>query len=216
MNAPVPSSSPAAADLADRLALTRAPLPASRKGWIAGSRADLRVPVRDVQLTNGRTASFYDTSGPYTDPRAAIDVRRGLTGARGAWIAEHGDTESYTGRDAQRLDDGGRDEARDTHRIDALRREAAGLQRTPRRARAGQNVTQMHYARRGIITPEMEYVALRENGRLEWTREFLGNAGREARRRGRQLGAQLPEHTMPDRITPEFVRGEVASGRAII
>ncbi|MDR2992116.1 MAG: phosphomethylpyrimidine synthase ThiC, partial [Burkholderiaceae bacterium] len=142
-------------DLADRLALTRAPLPASRKGWIEGSRADVRVPARDVQLTNGHAVSFYDTSGPYTDPQAAIDVRRGLAGVRGAWIAERDDTEAYAGRSAQRLDDGGKHEARDADRIDALRREAAGLQRTPRRAKSGQNVTQMHYARRGIVTPEM-------------------------------------------------------------
>ena len=197
--------------IAQLLALTREPLPASSKGSIAGSRADLRVPVRDVQLSNGRTVSFYDTSGPYTDPRAAIDVRRGLASVRGPWIAERGDTETYEGRLARLLDDGGKLPARDAGRIDTLRREAAGLQRTPRRAGAGQNVTQMHYARRGIVTPEMEYVALRENGRLEWTREFLGNARREARRRGNPLGASLPE-----RITPEFVRDEVARGRAII
>ncbi|MDR2011524.1 MAG: phosphomethylpyrimidine synthase ThiC, partial [Rhodanobacter sp.] len=209
MNAPDPLPSQTASDLTDRLALTRTPLPASRKGWIAGSRADLRVPVRDVQLTNGRAVSFYDTSGPYTDPQAAIDVRHGLASVRGAWIAARGDSEVYAGRGAQQIDDGGK--AHDSTRIDALRREAAGLQRTPRRARAGQNVTQMHYARRGIVTPEMEYVALREHGRREWTREFLGNAQREARRRGNSLGAHLPE-----RITPEFVRDEVASGRAII
>jgi len=203
MNAPDPLPGDPASDLADRLALTRAPLPASCKGWIAGSRADLRAPVRDVRLTNGRTVSFYDTSGPYTDPQADIDVRRGLASVRGAWIDERGDTETYAGRSAAQLDDAGR--------IDALRREAAGLQRAPRRAKAGQNITQLYYARRGIVTPEMEYVALRENGRLEWTREFLGNARREARRRGNALGARLPE-----RITPEFVRDEVASGRAII
>ena len=197
--------------IAQLLALTREPLPASTKGWIEGSRADLRVPVRDVRLTNGSQASFYDTSGPYTDPQAAIDVRRGLASVRGAWIAERGDTETYAGRQLHGLDDGGKNEARDAERIHALRREAAGLQRAPRRARAGQNITQMHYARKGIVTPEMEYVALRENGRLEWTREFFGNAQREARRRGNPLGANLPRE-----ITPEFVRAEVAAGRAII
>jgi phosphomethylpyrimidine synthase len=195
--------------LADRLSLTREPLPASRKGWIAGSRADLRVPVRDVLLSNGREVSFYDTSGPYTDPQAAIDVRRGLASVRGVWIAVGAESVNNAGRNAQWIDDGGK--THDTERIDTLRREAAGLQRPPRRARSGANVTQMHYARRGIVTPEMEYVALRENGRLEWTREFLGNAAREARRRGNPMGAHLPE-----RITPEFVRDEVASGRAII
>jgi phosphomethylpyrimidine synthase len=171
--------------------------------------------VRDVRLTNGREVSFYDTSGPYTDPAAAIDVRKGLAAVRAGWIAARGDSETYAGRLAHILDDGGKLEARDASRIEQLRREAAGLQRTPRRATggigAGTNVTQMHYARRGIVTPEMEYVALRENGRLEWTREFLADPRREARRRGNPLGAALP-----DRITPEFVRDEVARGRAVI
>ena len=197
------------------LAVTRAPLPASAKGAIAGSRPDIRVPVRDVRLTNGRTASLYDTSGPYTDPMAAIDVRRGLGSVRAPWIAERDDTESYAGRLAHIGDDGGKQGGQGAERIAQLRAHAAGLQRQPRRAKAGANhtgnVTQMHYARRGIVTPEMEYVALRENGRLEWTRELLGDARREARRRGNPLGA-----TIPDVITPEFVRDEVARGRAII
>ena len=197
--------------LAHLLALTREPLPASRKGAIVGSRPDLRVPVRDVKLTNGREVSFYDTSGPYTDPGTTIDVRSGLAAMRDAWIDERGDTERYEGRLAHILDDGGKHEGRDAERIEQLRREAAALQRQPRRAKAGANVTQMHYARKGIITPEMEYIALRENGRLEWTEEFLGNARREARRRGNPVGA-----VMPERITPEFVRDEVARGRAII
>lgn len=203
MNAPDP--------LAHLLALTREPLPASTKGAITGSRADLRVPVRDVRLTNGRDVSFYDTSGPYTDPNVAIDVRQGLPPVRAGWIDERGDTEAYEGRLAHILDDGGKLEARDAERIDQLRRDAAGLQRQPRRAKAGANVTQMHYARRGIVTPEMEYIALRENGRMEWLAEHLGDPKREARRRGNAMGALIP-----DRITPEFVRDEVARGRAII
>ena len=197
--------------IAQLLALTRESLPASTKGAIAGSRADIRVPVRDVKLTNGRDVSFYDTSGPYTDPSVVIDVRKGLEPLRAGWIGERGDTELYEGRLAHILDDGGKHEARDAERIEQLRREAAALQRQPRRAKAGANVTQMHYARKGIITPEMEYIALRENGRLEWTREHLGDAKREARRRGNPMGA-----VMPDVITPEFVRDEVARGRAII
>ena len=197
--------------IAQLLALTREPLPASTKGVMEGSRPDIRVPVRDVRLTNGREVSFYDTSGPYTDPKVAIDVRPGLAPVRAAWIAERGDTEAYEGRLAHILDDGGKHEGRDAERIDQLRREAAGLQRQPRRARSGANVTQMHYARKGIVTPEMEYIALRENGRLEWTQEFLSQREREARRRGNPMGA-----TLPDRITPEFVRDEVARGRAII
>ncbi len=197
--------------IAQLLALTREPLPASTKGAIAGSRADIRVPVRDVKLTNGRDVSFYDTSGPYTDPSVIIDVRKGLEPLRAGWIAERGDTELYEGRLAHILDDGGKHEARDAERIEQLRREAAALQRQPRRAKAGANVTQMHYARQGIITPEMEYIALRENGRMDWMAEHLGDAKREARRRGNAMGAIIP-----DRITPEFVRDEVARGRAII
>ena len=197
--------------IAQLLALTREPLPASTKGAIAGSRADIRVPVRDVKLTNGRDVSFYDTSGPYTDPSVMIDVRQGLEPLRAGWIDERGDTELYEGRLAHILDDGGKHEVRDAERIEQLRREAAALQRQPRRAKSGANVTQMHYARKGIITPEMEYIALRENGRMEWLAEHLGDPKREARRRGNPMGAQIP-----DRITPEFVRDEVARGRAII
>ena len=196
---------------AQLLTLTREPFPGSTKTYLEGSRPDLRVPVRDIALTNGAQASLYDTSGPYTDPQAQIDVRRGLPALRAAWIHERGDTESYEGRLAHILDDGGKHEGRDLERIEQLRREAAGLQRQPRRAKAGGNVTQMHYARRGIITPEMEYIALRENGRLEWTREHLSDPKREARRKGNPMGA-----VMPDVITPEFVRDEVARGRAII
>ena len=197
------------------LALTREPFPASTKGRIAGSRPDLQVPVRDVRLTNGETVSLYDTSGPYTDPNAEIDVRRGLTGLRAAWIDERGDTESYEGRIRQALDDGAKhaeQQAPQEHeRITQLRAEAAALQRQPRRARRGMNVTQMHYARRGIVTPEMEYVALRENGRREWMAEYLADEERARRVAGNPLGAAIPKI-----ITPEFVRDEVARGRAII
>src|SRR6266481_6053919 len=176
--------------LIESLALTREPLPASRKDWIAGSRADLRVPVREVRLTNGETVALYDTSGPYSDPTVSIDVKRGLPDLRAAWTADRGGTE----------------------RIAKLRAEAAALQRRPRRAKSGRAVTQMHYARRGIVTPEMEFVALRENGRREWIGEYLSDAAREQRLAGDAMGAQLPHGP----ITPEFVRQEVARGRAII
>ncbi len=196
------------------LTLTREPFPASRKGYIQGSRPDLRVPVRDVTLTNDEVVSLYDTSGPYTDPDAPIDVRQGLPTVREGWIAERGDTERYAGRIAHVLDDGGKHEKRDLPRIEQLRREAAGLQRQPRRARGGVgggNVTQMHYARKGIVTPEMEYIALRENGRREWMAAYLNDESRERRLAGNPLGA-----SMAQRITPEFVRDEVARGRAVI
>ncbi|RKJ96768.1 phosphomethylpyrimidine synthase ThiC [Alicycliphilus denitrificans] len=191
------------------LARTREPFPASAKSFITGSRPDLRVPVRDIRLTNGEVVSVYDTSGPYTDPAATIDVRRGLQSVRGAWIEERGDSEAYEGRKPVALDDGQRSE--DAVRLAALRLEAAALQRQPRRAKAGANVTQMHYARRGIVTPEMEYVALRENGRREWMAQYLQDAAREKRLAGNPLGASIPQA-----ITPEFVRDEVARGRAII
>ncbi|EYC50169.1 thiamine biosynthesis protein ThiC [Hylemonella gracilis str. Niagara R] len=199
------------------LSLTRAPLPASRKTWLPGSRPDLRVPLREISLSNGERVTVYDTSGPYTDPQAAIDVRKGLPALRERWIAERGDTESYMGRAPYALDDGLK--RGETDALAVLRAEAAGLQRAPRRARAaslsgakvGANVTQMHYARRGIVTPEMEYVALRENQRLEWTRAYMADAAREQRLAGHSFGASIPSV-----VTPEFVRDEVARGRAII
>ena len=198
-------------ELNDKLALTREPFPASRKTYLIGSMPDLRVPVREVALSNGEQIALYDTSGPYTDPDAAIDVHRGLPEVRGGWIDARGDTETYEGRSRQALDDGVKHEARDPDRIEQLRAAAAALQRTPRRAKSGMNVTQMHYARRGIVTPEMEFVALRENGKREWMREYLSDAEREQRLRGDARGARLPEI-----VTPEFVRDEVARGRAII
>ena len=197
--------------LSQLLSLTREPFPASRKTYLAGSRADLQVPQREVALTNGESVSLYDTSGPYTDPAVAIDVRTGLPLLRQLWIAERADTEPYPGRASAALDDGIKHADRDGTRIEELRTDAAALQRTPRRARTGVNVTQMHYARRGIVTPEMEFVALRENGRREWMQQYLGTAEREQRLRGNPMGARIP-----DIVTPEFVRDEVARGRAII
>jgi phosphomethylpyrimidine synthase len=203
MNAPDP--------LNQALSLTREPFPASTKIHIEGSRADLRVPMRQVALTNGETIALYDTSGPYTDPAAEIDVRRGLPDVRSAWVAARGDTEAYEGRTRHALDDGAKHEDRDAQRLHELRAQAAALQRTPRRAVTGRTVTQMHYARRGIVTPEMEFVALRENLKRGWMDEYNGDAAREQRLRGKPMGALLPKI-----ITPEWVRDEVARGRAII
>ncbi len=193
------------------LTLTREPFPASTKVFVPGTLPGVTVPMREIALTNGERVTVYDTSGPYTDPTVAIDVKKGLAPVRAGWIEARGDTETYTGRERQAVDDGVKHEAREAERIEALRAEAAALQRTPRRAKAGRNVTQMHYARQGIVTPEMEYIAIRENGQREWMKEYLGDAEREARLRGNPMGARIPEI-----ITPEFVREEVARGRAII
>ena len=208
---PAAGHAPDAARFAELLAQSRQPFPASTKSYLSGAlHPQLRVPVRDIALTNGEQVSVYDTSGPYTDPAVQIDVRQGLPGVRSAWIEARGDSEYYVGRQRVALDDGGKRGEEDA-RVAQLRAEAAALQRQPRRAKSGQNVTQMHYARRGIITPEMEYVALRENGRREWMAQYQQDAARELRLAGNSLGAAIPKI-----ITPEFVRDEVARGRAII
>ncbi|MGE0336226.1 MAG: phosphomethylpyrimidine synthase ThiC [Gammaproteobacteria bacterium] len=186
------------------------PLPQSRKIYVAGSRADIRVPMREVAqaptVGRGGTAqnpalAFYDTSGPYTDPTAHVDVRRGLPPVRATWIEERTDTEALDAPTSRTTLKHAND-PRTAH----LR---FAHQRPVRRARPGLNVTQMHYARRGIVTPEMEFVAIRENQRLD-----------EVLARHPQLGASHPGHhfgaSIPARITPEFVRDEVARGRAII
>ena len=188
------------------------PFTRSQKIYVQGTRPDIRVPMREISLDVTPTdfggeinapVVVYDTSGPYTDPNVIIDVRKGLGDVRSPWIESRGDTERLSGLSShfgqQRLTDA---------ELTALR---FAHVKNPRRAKAGANVTQMHYARQGIVTPEMEYIALRENGRLEWAREHLADPKREARRRGNPMGA-----VMPELITPEFVRDEVARGRAII
>jgi phosphomethylpyrimidine synthase len=184
------------------------PFPSSRKIHVQGSRPDIRVPMRQVEQAD-TPASFgseqnppitiYDTSGPYTDPDATIDLMRGLPTLREAWIVERGDTDQLPGPSSEF----GRDR-QSSPELSHLRFEHI---RPPRRARRGANVTQMHYARRGVITPEMEFVAIRENLRLD----ELRNTPLYIQHRGVSFGASLPE-----RVTPEFVRDEVARGRAII
>jgi phosphomethylpyrimidine synthase len=193
------------------LAHSREPFPASTKSFIAGSRHDICVPMRDLLLTSGETVSLYDTSGPYSDALVDIDVRKGLPDVRSAWIAARADTEAHEGRSLKWLDDRAKHEDREIERIAKLRSDTAALQRTQRRAKSGGNVTQMHYARKSIITPEMEYVALRENDKREWMAEYLNDPSREFRLAGNPMGASIPKI-----ITPEFVRAEVACGRAII
>ncbi|MES2236791.1 MAG: phosphomethylpyrimidine synthase ThiC [Pseudomonadota bacterium] len=182
-----------------------APLPNSRKIYVTGSRPDIRVPMREITQTgeNNPPISVYDTSGIYTDPAVTIDIRRGLPELRAEWIAERNDTVEQTGLSSdygqQRLADAELAELR------------FDLVRKPRVARTGANVTQMHYARRGIITPEMEYIAIRENQRLEALTEDL-----RCQHPGHSFGAVSFAKNAPKLITPEFVRDEVARGRAII
>jgi hypothetical protein len=120
------------------------PFPSSSKTYLTGSRPDLRVPLREVSLTNGERIALYDTSGPYTDPAATIDVRTGLPALRAAWIESREDTQVCEGRARRPLDDGVKNEAGQGERIAQLQRDAAALQRKPRRALPGANVTQMH------------------------------------------------------------------------
>jgi phosphomethylpyrimidine synthase len=192
-------------------AVTR-PFPNSRKIFVEGSRSDIRVPMREVsqdptQASMGAEENppitLYDTSGPYTDPAAGIDLLRGLPEVRSRWIEERGDTEQMAGPSSEF----GRARAGDP----ALASLRFGHIRPPRRAKAGANVSQMHYARRGIVTPEMEFVAIRENNRLQEMRADPRYAKLLRQHAGDPLGARIPET-----ITPEFVRAEVAAGRAII
>jgi len=185
------------------------PFPRSQKIYVQGTRADIRVPMREISLDVTPTAFggeinapvlVYDTSGPYTDPNVQIDVRKGLADVRSAWIEDRGDTEKLPGLSSEfgqrRLDDAELTAMRFAH------------VRNPRRAKPGRNVSQMHYARQGIITPEMEYIAIRENMKLQ---EHRAAGLLDQQHAGQSFGASIPKE-----ITAEFVRDEVARGRAII
>ena len=183
------------------------PLPQSRKVYVAGSRPDIRVPMREISQSDTPAAMgaeknpsicVYDCSGPYTDPQAKIDIRKGLPALRQRWIEERGDSEEL----AQLSSAYGRGREADP----ALAAMRFDLKRKPRRAKAGMNVSQMHYARRGIVTPEMEFIAIRENQKREGLSELLLR-----QHPGEAFGAGIPKV-----ITPEFVRDEVARGRAVI
>ncbi|MEA3302715.1 MAG: phosphomethylpyrimidine synthase ThiC [Pseudomonadota bacterium] len=188
------------------------PFANSRKIHVQGSRDDLRVPMREISQSATLTNSdkeinppiyVYDTSGPYTDPDVDIDLLQGLPDVRAAWIAERQDSEQLSGPSSAY----GRQRQGDAE-LASLRFEHI---RAPRKAKAGKNVSQMHYARQGIITPEMEYVAIRETQRLDELRLDPEYRKLLKQHPGESFGANLPEQ-----ITPEFVRSEVASGRAII
>ncbi|KPZ51678.1 MULTISPECIES: phosphomethylpyrimidine synthase ThiC [unclassified Pseudoalteromonas] len=193
--------------------LTGQPFPSSQKVYVEGSQSGVRVGMREITLSDtfiggdeqnpvyepNEPLRVYDTSGPYTDPNFELDVRKGLPKFREQWIKDRNDTEvleSVTSQFAQqRMADDGLDHIRFEH-LPKIRR-----------GKAGKNVTQMHYARQGIITPEMEYVAIRENmGRAKIREELLA-----AQHKGESFGASIP-----DFITPEFVRDEIARGRAIL
>ena len=189
--------------------------PNSQKIYLSGSRADIRVPLREIAQDDtvtdkGREPNppipVYDTSGAYGDPNAKIDLKQGLPHIRSAWLNERGDTEILSGLSSEY----GLERAHDPHtahlRFNQITR--------PRRAKAGRNVTQMHYARQGIITPEMEFVALRERMKMDELFRDPRYAKIIKQHAGEAFGANLPTH--PDQITSEFVRQEIAAGRAII
>jgi phosphomethylpyrimidine synthase len=183
------------------------PLPNSRKVYIGGSSADIQVPMREITQSDTPASMgaeknppifVYDTSGPYTDPKVKIDIRSGLAPLRQKWIEKRGDTVELDGPSSRY----GQERLADPE-LASLR---FNLARKPRIAKPGMNVTQMHYARKGIVTPEMEYIAIRENQRREGLSELLTR-----QHPGQHFGAAIPKI-----ITPEFVRDEVARGRAII
>lgn len=183
-------------------------IPNSKKIHVIGSRPDIRVPMREISCSPTQTQNgleentpitVYDTSGPYTDPEATIDIRKGLQPLRSQWIAERNDTVELVGPSSnfgiQRLND------------PELQKLRYAEPPKPREAKAGANVTQMHYAKKGIITPEMEFIAIRENQRL--------NEYKDATLLKRHAGVPW-QSNLPEQVTPEFVRDEVAAGRAII
>lgn len=184
--------------------------PSSRKIYLQGSRPDIQVPMREITLTPTTKSDgtveenpplhVYDTSGVYTDPSVTIDLHQGLAPIRKGWIEERGDSEV--------LDDFSSAYFHERHDDPELKALRFPNLKAPRRAQKGKNITQLHYARQGIITPEMEYVAIRENCNLEVARQhkLLGK-----QHKGESFGANLPEV-----YTPEFVRQEIAAGRAVM
>ena len=204
------------------------PLPNSRRIYVEGSQNGVRVPMREIALAPSRRPDgaqeenepvrVYDTSGPWGDPDFRGEVTQGLPALRKEWILARGDVEEYEGRPVQPVDNG---YLSDAHAAGAAHKGKLtpypGLRRKPLRAAKGQPVTQLHYARQGIITPEMEFIAIRENMKLQALREDLRMSDQvpsnDLRKQhpGESFGASIP-----DEITPEFVRAEVARGRAII
>lgn len=199
----------------DKSVITRDPFPKSKKIYVEGKLHNIQVPMREIELEDSNatfaadgksseniSVTVYDTSGPYTDPDIDIDVHRGLDPIRAKWIKDRGDVmklENFTSEFARRSEA--------DSKIQGIRFKHI---RKPLRAKPGGNVSQMHYARQGIITPEMEFIAIRENQRIDELKEQLGDLAKY--HKGENFGANIPDST----ITPEFVRKEVAEGRAII
>jgi len=191
-----------------------------KRVYVQGSRSDLKVPFREIELQSTRLPDgklqandpvrVYDTSGPWGDPDFKGDVRQGLPGVRSEWIEERKDTELYQGREVRPEDNGHRNG--NGHVMEQF----PGVHRQPRRAKKG-SVSQLNYARKGVITPEMEFIAIRENMKLQAVRESVEMSSQAPRdslkfqHPGQPWGAAIPKE-----ITPEFVRDEVAKGRAII
>ncbi|MCU7938549.1 MAG: phosphomethylpyrimidine synthase ThiC [gamma proteobacterium symbiont of Bathyaustriella thionipta] len=187
------------------------PFSGSKKIYVQGSRPDIQVPMREISQDDTHTNDgieknppipVYDTSGIYTDPDAEIDLLKGLPALRNHWIIERDDTEQLTGPSSQYGTKRQNDPELAHLRFEHIH--------APRKAKVGNNVSQMHYARQGIITPEMEYVAIRENTRLQEMRD-AGIMRQHPQHPGQDFGASIP-----DEVTPEFVRDEIAKGRAII
>ena len=188
------------------------PFTGSQKIYVQGSRDDIRVGMREIQQADTADSigfeknppiTVYDTSGPFTDPDIDVDLMKGMPDVRTAWIEERDDTELLDGPSSEYGSERQNDPELAHLRFEHIRQ--------PRKAKAGKNVTQMHYARQGIITPEMEYVAIRENMRLNEMRKDPAYKKLLKQHPGESFGASIP-----DEVTPEFVRDEIARGRAII
>jgi phosphomethylpyrimidine synthase len=192
--------------------------PASSRVWAGGKlHSSIRVPFREIALQDKSTFRVYDTQGPWGDPDVTCDVRMGLSPLRESWILDRNDTDEYEGRRIRPEDNGYLSEKHASATSGRNELEVfPGVRRRPRKAKSGGNVSQMHYARKGVITPEMEFVAIRENLGRERERDAATSAIMERsslrfQHKGESFGASIP-----DVITPEFVRDEVARGRAII
>ncbi|MGM0579180.1 MAG: phosphomethylpyrimidine synthase ThiC [Bacteroidota bacterium] len=196
--------------------ISRDPLPGSRKIYVKGELHDINVAMREImlsptKLSTGKieenpSAVIYDTSGPYTDPNYEIDLKKGLPRIREEWVLKRGDVEQLDNFSSEYFSERLADKKLDHLRFEHLKK--------PLKAKEGANVTQLHYAKKGIITPEMEYIAIRENQRIDLMKEQ--HSGKQSYLTEQHPGESFGANTPKSFITPEFVRDEVAAGRAII